>query len=163
MASIRQAFGSLGFSNVATAYISGNVVFETETQDASELEKIIESGLVHALGFKIDTFIRTDAELAAIAKFQPFPTPAIDNADEFNVIFLASAPDEETRQKILALKTDIVDFAIHGREIYWLRHKKPGTAFFSTVPLGRVLEGPFTIRTFNVVNKIALKYFSKVI
>jgi hypothetical protein len=40
-----------------------------------------------------------------------------------------------------------------GREIYWWRRKKPGTSLFSTVPLGRVLRVPFTIRGTNTIRK----------
>ncbi len=158
MASIRQIFASLGFSGAVTAYTSGNVVFEAGEADSTALERMIEKGLLNGLGLDIATFVRRDAELSAIANYQPFSQQAIDGADEFNIIFLVDALDEETCQKVLALKTDADEFAFHGREIYWLRNKKPGSINFSTVPLGRAIRGPFTIRSANTVKRIAQKY-----
>ncbi len=160
MASLRQVFESLGFSGVATAFSSGNVVFETYEQNASALEEKIEKGLREAQGLNIATFVRTDLELAAIAAYQPFPQPVVGTADEFNIIFLDEMADEETTRNVLALKTAVDEFIVHGREIYWLRHKKPGEVSFSPVPLGKAIRGSFTIRTANVVTRIAKKHCS---
>ncbi len=160
MPAIRQVFESLGLSRVATAFTSGNVIFETGEHDARALETIIEKGLRNALGFTIPAFIRTDAELAGVEAYRPFAQPAIDAAAEFNIIFLAELPDDETRLNLLALQRDTNQFVVHGREIYWLRNKIPGEIYFSTLPLAKAIRGLFTIRSANTIAKIAQKYFS---
>ena len=70
---LRQHFEALGFSQVETFIASGNVVFETTAKNTRTLEKKIEQQLRAALGYEVATFIRTTAELAAIAQYQPFP------------------------------------------------------------------------------------------
>lgn len=154
---LRQAFESLGFSGVATFLGSGNVVFETRATDVGRLERKIERRLERALGYDVPVFIRTPAELKEIAAFEPFEDSEIHGAD-VNIILLADNPDERSKAKLVALKTETDGFRVHGREIYWWRRKKPGTSLFSTVPLAEVLRVPFTIRSTNTIRKLVAKW-----
>src|SRR5918912_760874 len=121
---LRQLFESLGFANVETFIASGNVVFETTSSNAKALERKIERRLQAALGYGVATFIRTDAELAAIANYKPFRQPELDAAMTLNIAFLSDRLDDQSKQKLMALRTDIDDFHVHEREIYWLCRKK---------------------------------------
>src|SRR6266542_3017759 len=78
MTALRQLFESLGFSNIETFIASGNVIFDAKAGSTKALEKKIETCLHEALGYKVEAFIRTGAELAKIAKYQPRPRPQID-------------------------------------------------------------------------------------
>jgi uncharacterized protein (DUF1697 family) len=161
MKSLRQPFESLGFSKVATFMASGNVVFEMTIRTVKSLEKKIKKKLQEALGYEVAVFIRADAELAKIANYKPFSRAKIDAATEFNIIFLANTLDKKiTQKKVRALQTETDEFRIHGREIYWLRRRKPGRSTFSTVPLEKTLGRPFTIRAAKTVKKMTLKYSS---
>jgi uncharacterized protein (DUF1697 family) len=155
---LRQLFESLGFSSVETFIASGNVVFETTTEDARNLEKQIETMLREALGYEVATFIRTEAELAAVANYQPFSQADLDAAVAFNVAFLAGPLDDESKQKLMALKTDIDDFAVHGREIYWLCRKKQSGSTFSNAVLEKTIGRKSTLRGVNTVRKMAARY-----
>ncbi len=117
---LRQLFESLGFSGVETFIASGNVVFETTSQNAKPLERQIENRLREALGYEVATFLRTDAELAAIANYKPFRPSALDAAAALNIAFLAEKLDDKSKQKLMALRTEIDDFHVHEREVYWL-------------------------------------------
>jgi uncharacterized protein (DUF1697 family) len=74
-----------------------------------------------------------------------------------NVIFLADPPDGQTRQRVLSLKSATDEFRVRGREIYWLRRKKPGQSTYATVPLERALRQPFTIRGAATLKKLVAK------
>jgi len=158
MKSLRQVFESLGFSKVATFIASGNVVFQTTTKNIKSLEKKIEKRLQEALGYEVAAFIRTEAELAEIANYKPFPRSKIDAAAEFNIIFLADTVDEASKQKVRALRTDTDEFHVHGREIYWLRRQKQSGSTFSTVPLEKTLGRAFTIRGTTTIKRMILKF-----
>ena len=73
MDELRAGFEELKFANVATFIASGNVIFLAKERDAAKLEKTIEAHLAKKLGYPVDTFVRTRAEVAAVAAFQPFP------------------------------------------------------------------------------------------
>ena len=157
---LRQLLVSLGFSGVETFIASGNVVFEATTQEPKALETLIGDALREALGFEVATFIRTEAELAAIASYQPFAQSALDSAEALNIAFLADAAGDESQQKLAALHTEIDDFHVHGREIYWLCCKKQSESTFSNAVLEKTLGMKSTLRGVNTVKKMAAKYSS---
>jgi uncharacterized protein (DUF1697 family) len=160
MQSLRQVFESLGLSRVATFIASGNVIFETMTRDTNTLERKLEKRLREVLGYEVPTFIRSEAELEKIANYQPFRQSKLDAAASSNIIFLADRPDQKLKQRVRELRTNTDSFQVHGREIYWLRRRKQSGSPVSTVPLGKTLSQPFTIRWVNTIKKIASKYCS---
>jgi len=58
----------------------------------------------------------------------------------------------------MALKSDIDDFHIHGREVYWLCLKKQSESKFSNAVLEKTLGRKSTLRGLNTVKKMAEKY-----
>ncbi|MFZ1041068.1 MAG: DUF1697 domain-containing protein [Anaerolineales bacterium] len=158
MDALRGFFESLGFLNVETFIASGNVLFETGSKDSGVLEKKIESKLREALGYHVATFVRTDAELKAIAEYKPFPQSQLDAATAFNVAFLKESLDDQRTKKVMSLRTGIDDFHVHGRELYWLCKKKQSDSTFSNAVLEKTLGRPSTIRGVNTIQKIAVKY-----
>jgi uncharacterized protein (DUF1697 family) len=155
---LRQLFESIGFSNIETFVASGNVIFDAKAGNAKTLEKKIETCLHETLGYEVATFIRTDAEVAEIAKYKPFPQPQLDASMALNIGFLADALSDSTTQKLMSLQTDIDNFHVHGREIYWLCKKKQSDSKISNVALEKALRVKSTLRGANTVNKLAEKY-----
>ncbi len=158
METLRQAFESLGFSGVESFLASGNVGFETASGDVQALESQIEAKLKAVLGYEVATFLRTDAELAGIAIYQPFRQADLEAAAALNIAFLADALDDQGQQKLLALRTDIDDFHVHGREVYWLCRKKQSESTFSNAVLEKTLGRRSTLRGVSTIKKIAGKY-----
>jgi len=155
---LRRLFDSLGFTNVETFIASGNVIFETKTGNTKALEKKIETSLHDALGYEVSTFIRTDTEVAEIAKYKPFTQSQLDAAGALNIGFLADTPDESALKKLMSLRTDIDEFHVHGREIYWLCKKKQSESKISNVAIEKALGVKSTLRGVNTVKKLAEKY-----
>jgi uncharacterized protein (DUF1697 family) len=158
MDQLRGLFEASRFSSVETFIASGNVVFDTKSGDATVLEKRIEKLLREALGYEVATFIRTGMELADIAKYKPFPQPAVDKASALNIAFLKNKLDEQSKQKLRGLRTDIDDFHVHEREVYWLCLKKQSESTFSNVLLEKTLGRQSTLRSVNTIKKLAEKY-----
>jgi uncharacterized protein (DUF1697 family) len=157
---LRQLLELLGLSHVETFIASGNVVFEAVEKDVRTLERQIVARLQEALGYDVAVFLRTEAELAAIASYQPFRQADLEAAAALNIAFLAKEPDGESVQKLMALRTEIDDFHVHGREIYWLCLKKQSESTFSNAVLEKTLGRPSTLRGANTVKKMAAKYAS---
>ncbi len=155
---LRQIFEAAGFSGVQTYIASGNVVFDSLSQDPQTLETEIEKNLREGLGFEVDTFIRTGPELGEMAGFQPFPQEKVDAGGQVHIILLTGALDEAYREKLAALNTGMNEFQVHGREVFWLRRMERGANQFSSVPLEKALPGPFTIRSARTIQKMAEKY-----
>jgi len=118
----------------------------------------IEKGLQDSLGFEVAAFIRSDSELAAIADYQPFPTPQMDYAVVLNIAFLSASLDDKSKKLVMSLKSEIDDFHVHEREVYWLCLKKQSESKFSNAVLEKTLDRKSTMRGLNTVRKLAEKY-----
>jgi len=155
---LRELFESFGFFNVETFIASGNVIFDSASKDATALEKKIAAGLRAELSFDVATFIRTGTELVHIANYKAFQQAEVDKATAFNVAFLAEPLDNELQHKLMALKTNIDDFAIHGREVYWLCRRKQSESTFSNAVLEKTIGKQSTLRGINTIRKMVEKY-----
>ncbi|MCA1553522.1 MAG: DUF1697 domain-containing protein [Chloroflexi bacterium] len=155
---LRELFESLGFANVETFIASGNVVFETRAKNTKALERKIEDALRPALDYEVTTFVRSADELAAIAAYEAFPRAALDAAVAHNIAFLAEPPDESATQKLMALKSDIDDFNVHGREVYWLSRVRQSESVISNAVLEKTLARRSTVRGVNTIQRMAAKY-----
>lgn len=114
-------FVALKFADVSTFIASGNVAFTTTATDAAKLEAKIESHLRQELGYDVDTFVRTRAEVAAAATFPAFP--AADTAGPENTIhvgFLKAPLGKEAARLLVAARTPVDEFTVSSREFYWL-------------------------------------------
>jgi hypothetical protein len=58
----------------------------------------------------------------------------------------------------MTLRTDIDDFHIHEREIYWLCRQKQGGSKISNAVLEKTIGQKLTLRGANTVQKMAAKY-----
>ena len=159
MVDLRQLFESLGYTEVETFIASGNLVFKAGSDNPLELERLIEAGLHEALGYEVATFIRTPQELASLAGCQPFPEPQFVAAVAFNVAFLKDPLDDRLVQKLMLRKTDIDDFRVRGREIYWLCRKKQSESSFSNAVLEKTTGKPSTLRGMNTLKKMAARFY----
>lgn len=156
---LRTLFATLGVAHVETFIASGNVIFETPSENAATLERRIEQHLRQALGYDVATFIRSAPELAAIAHYQPFPPADLDGeGNALYIAFLPAPPSVEAQQKLLAFRTAVDDFHVHGREVYWLCRKKISDSTFSGALLEKTIAMPATMRNATTVRKLAAKY-----
>jgi uncharacterized protein (DUF1697 family) len=155
---LRELFESLEFANVETFIASGNVIFESSAKNTATLEKKIEAMLRDGLGYEVSTFIRTTAELAKAAKYMPFKQSQLDAATSLNIAFIANPLDEGPVKKLMACKSDIDDFQIHGREIYWLCLKKQSDSKFSNAVLEKAIGVRSTLRSMSTIQKMAKRY-----
>jgi uncharacterized protein (DUF1697 family) len=156
---LRRLFVALGFSNVETVIASGNVVFDATSKNIKALEKKIEVFLHETLGYQVATFIRSTDELGAIAHYKPFIDAELKaEGNALYIAFLADRPGDEAKQKLLSWATEVDEFHVSGREVYWLRRKKISESRFSGALLEKTLGMQATIRNSTTVKKVASKY-----
>jgi uncharacterized protein (DUF1697 family) len=154
---LRAHFASLGFSNVETFIASGNVIFESKAKPASMQTKI-ERHLRESLGYEVATFIRTLAKVQAVSQYQPFTAAAVKSAGALCVGFLDGQLDDKACEALMRMKTDIDDFHVHGREVYWLCLNKQSESTFSNAKFERTLKVRATFRGVNTIAKLSAKY-----
>lgn len=158
MAELRRVFEDLGFKEVETFIASGNVVFHSDASDLRSLELAIEDRLRGSLGYEVSTFVRTEEELAAIAKYEPFQKSHLQDAAALNVGFLAEPPGAAAKKLIASFKSEIDDFHVRGREVYWLAQTKQSDSKFNYARFEKALNARATWRGINTVRRLAAKY-----
>jgi uncharacterized protein (DUF1697 family) len=158
MAQLRKEFEALGLQDVETFIASGNVIFTSRSRDLAALGKKIESRLRATLGFDVATFLRTDAEVAALAEYRPFDAARHASAGAFCVGFLDGPLDAAAVRGLMAFKTDVDDFHTKGREVFWLCKTRQGESTFANVNMERALKVRATFRGINTVVRLAAKY-----
>jgi uncharacterized protein (DUF1697 family) len=158
MAALRGHFEALGFEQVQTFINSGNVIFISKAKSDAALERKIEARLEKALGYEVKTFVRTEAEIAAIARHNPFAEARMQAALTLNVAFLAAPLDAAAQKLLMAMKSEVDDFHVNGREIYWLCTGKQHESKFSNARFERVLKVSATFRGLKTIARLAEKY-----
>lgn len=157
MEHLRSLFESQGFANVETFIASGNVIFDSVSKNRKALEKKIETHLHESLGYEVATFIRTKEEIKSIADYKPFSVSEMETAGALNVAFLKDGLDKDATEALMKLKTDIDDFHVNGREIYWLCKVRQSDSKFSNVMFEKTLKAKATFRGINTVKRLAAK------
>lgn len=135
------------------------MVFETNSKNARELKTRIEAALHSRLGYEAAAFLRTGSQLREIVGYKPFPKSKLGPKATVHVIFMDTPLERQSSQNVKALRTEFDEYRELGREIYWLRSRKPGASPYTTIPLEKALRTPFTIRSQQTVMKIYSKYF----
>ena len=157
---LRTLFEGLGFTNVETFIASGNVIFDANSKNTKALEKKIEQQLLKSLGYNVATFVRSVAEVAAVANATPFSEKALKgNGITLYVGFLASEPSDEAKQELANCVNKLNDFVVADREVFWLSRAKFSETDFSGARLEKILKMQTTLRNTNTAQRIAAKYF----
>jgi uncharacterized protein (DUF1697 family) len=158
MDTLRTLFQSLKVENVETFIASGNVIFESNSENPKALEQEIEKTLESALGYEVATFLRTDAEVASIAAMPPFTPDEIAAARALNIGLVREDLNPTAVETILAFNSDIDEFRVLGREVYWLCQTGQSDSTFSNAVFERKLKQKSTWRGANTIQRLAKKY-----
>ena len=160
MAELRARFEQLKFTDISTFIASGNVIFASKTADSRKLEKQIQDHLKKSLGYGVDTFVRTRAEVAAVAAFRPFAKADMENpAHTMHAAFLQEALSPDQTRKLLACRTDVDELCVEGREYYWLcRIKSNESKVWSSPGMKAVKLPTSSMRNLTTVRKLAALY-----
>ena len=159
MDELKKLFEGLGLGEVRTFIASGNVVFESRAKPAA-LEPRLASALLRALGYEVPTFLRTGAELAAIAAHQPFDAKRRAGAHSIHVGLLHLPLAPAGRKALAALESPADAFEVDGREIWWMPSAGVGQSKITNTLLERRLGVPVTFRNQNTMVRLAAKHFS---
>jgi len=157
MDQLKRVFESMSLGNVQTFIASGNVIFETPIGKAAEIERVIEAGLQKAFKYQVTTFVRTPAEMIAASHQAPFTAGDLENAGLY-VTFFKAPLDKGVAKKVMTLRTADDDFAVVGRELYWLRRRMKERMGEPFPALEKVIDVPGTMRSITTVRKLAAKY-----
>lgn len=149
----------LGLDAVATWQATGNLVVTTDPDhDVDELAAAVAAALRDELGLDAPAFVRTAAEVRALASATPFDAATLGGtAGKVQVLLLHATPDAVTWEQVVALVPAGEHVALDGTELWWLPAAGVSDSSF---PVRRVerLVGGGTMRTQGAVAGLARRH-----
>jgi uncharacterized protein (DUF1697 family) len=160
MDELRTRFEEMKFAEVATFIASGNVIFSSKAVDPAKLVAQIEKHLHASLGYPVDTFVRTQAEVAAVAAYRPFPKADLEHpANTVHVGFLAEPLNPAMARGFVGCRTEVDELHLEGREYFWLCRIKSHESKVWTSPPMRALKLPSSsMRNLTTIRKLAEQF-----
>jgi uncharacterized protein (DUF1697 family) len=155
MATAREVLTALGYDAVTSYVNSGNLVF-TATGKAAGHEQAIRSALEEEYGFEITTFVRTAAQVTALATDKPFGAIA---AGHTHFALLPLTPLTAAEQAAVAeLSNDHDEVVVVGRDVHWLiRSKSTETTLGPKAWKQALPDNPTTARNTTMLAKLSKK------
>jgi len=151
MEQLKACYESLGFNGARTYVQSGNVVFEHETSDPSDIVDRIQGAIKRNLGLDVRVIIRTREEMLSVIKNSPFK--GLDQS-KVHVTFLSEKPSSFPLKEIDAVKGGAERFSVSGREVYLFCPNGYGKTKLSNQFLEKKTKVYATTRNWRTVNAL---------
>jgi uncharacterized protein (DUF1697 family) len=146
---LRSIVEEAGFENVATFIASGNLIFDAPESD--DIVERLERALSDGLGFEVPVYLRTAAEIAAVASLRPFG----DGEDDLEISFLPGVPNPQDAERLVAATSGNDRLVVIGREVYWSHVGPRSESDHSEAAVVRMLGMKTTQRSARTVRRIA--------
>ena len=118
MADLRIIFERLGHNDVKTYIQSGNVIFKSDVDDRSNLEKRISEAIKINYGFEVPVLVKTRTELNNILKNNPYSDPEELAANKIYFVLLKDIPAKEDIETTSTIIFDNESFRITAACVY---------------------------------------------
>lgn len=155
MADLKALYEKLGFQNVLTYIQSGNVIFDSDIKNITELNKKIENAIERKYKFCVPVELRTSREILNIIKNCPFGSVDLEQeGTKVLVSFLSATPLKDKLEKAQEYAADSEQIVLKGKEIYLYCPNGYGKSKLSNTFLEKKLGVGATTRNWKSVNKL---------
>ncbi len=159
MARLRELFEQLKLDDVETFIASGNVIFSSRERDIQKLESRIATHLEKALGYDVDTFVRTMTAVEAIAGYPAFGGG--DGTETIHVAFMHEPLERAKEVALAGIRTPDDQFHVISAEYFWLCRIRTSDSLVWKLPEMKRLALPSaTMRNITSVRKLVAKHGS---
>lgn len=155
MADLRALFEALSFKQVQTYIQSGNVIFESDAQNVTNLKVIIETAILQRFEFQVPIELRTLEELTQVVRDCPFPALDLQkDGTQVLVTFLADRPAATSVNNLKACVIAPEKLVVSGSEVYLYCPNGYGKSKLSNTFLETKLGVAATTRNWKSVNAL---------
>ncbi|WP_170826875.1 DUF1697 domain-containing protein [Flavobacterium caeni] len=153
MDALRKALTELDFENVSTYIQSGNILFQSKTDDVKKLEKLIHDLIEKHFGFDVSVIVVTPQDLVDTMKSNPFANDHIELPQPY-VSFLSDVPTNENTAILKAIDFQKDRFEIVGKNLYIHYADGAGQTKLSNAVIEKKLKLTSTARNWKTVLKL---------
>lgn len=154
MTALAGAFHAAGHADARTFLQSGNVIFSSRSRSSRRLQAALEGDLEPRLGFRSEVFVRTAAEVHAIAAHAAALQGRMAAGGAVYVGLLPSTAPAGARAAVAGLASDLDDFDMREREVYWVC-RVPSDSRCSAAAIERRLGMRSTLRRASMLQRLA--------
>ncbi|MBK9123188.1 MAG: DUF1697 domain-containing protein [Chloroflexi bacterium] len=154
MADLKGLYEALGLRSVSTLLQSGNVVFESDTADASGLTSKLEAAIVHHFGFESKVMLRSGQRLAEIVAGVPLTPEQLAEPSRILVTFLRETPSDDRIAALHEAHAGPEKLQVRGDTLYAFYPDGMGPSKLDNAFVERRLKTLGTGRSWNTVTKL---------
>jgi uncharacterized protein (DUF1697 family) len=107
MDALRTVFSGAGYTGVKTYIQSGNILFDTEDQDSTQLIQRLENLVEKSFGFRTDFILRKLSDIENLVNSSLFSTLKPNDVKKYYITFLKSEFTEPLTLPILSRNKDV--------------------------------------------------------
>ena len=154
MVELKSLYESLGLDHVTTYVQSGNVVFESSSDDESSLAGKIEACIEKNFGYSVSVFLRSPVDFKHLLTRNPFLNDRHEDPSRLYITFLYQEPKPGKLERLGMPAGESAEFVMAEREIFLYYPDGYGRTKFSNNYIERKLDIPATTRNWNTVNAL---------
>ena len=151
---LRKVLGELDFENIRTYIQSGNIIFESKSDDILKLEKQITDKINEHFGFEVPVLIISADELLAVIKQNPYTKENLIDATQPYVSFLSEGPKNEHLDVLKAVDFGNDQFIPIDKTLYLRYGNSAGNSKLSNSVIENKLKLRSTARNWKTVLKL---------
>jgi len=151
MAELKMVLSNSGLENVQTYIQSGNIIFQSSSEDVNELEAIIHKSILDHFGFQVPVLVRTRQHLQTIFDNCPFSDEKKENS---HFTMLSNIPNKELVKEASEKVYPKEEFVIVNDCIYFYCTNGYGKAKFNLNFFERKLNVDATSRNYKTMVKL---------
>jgi len=155
MADLKAMYKALGFSSVITYIQSGNVIFETDIDDAKQLATMIKNQIKKQTSFDVPIIIRSHKQIKSIIANCPYGKVDLEqDGTKTLVTFLSDTPNKTKITDLLNIVKAPETLFIEAQDVYLHCPNGYGKTKLSNVFLERKLGVQATTRNWKTLLKL---------
>ncbi|TMI49450.1 DUF1697 domain-containing protein [Candidatus Bathyarchaeota archaeon] len=151
---MRELCTGLGFRNVETYVQSGNIVFQTQTENPAAVSKRIGETIHHSFGFDTPVIIRDWEQMRNVITNNPFLREKDIDLSKLHVTFLSETAQKDSLKNLEALSPGPDRFYAAAHEIYLYCPGGYGRTKLSNNAVEKALSVRATTRNWKTANTL---------
>jgi uncharacterized protein (DUF1697 family) len=155
MAELKTCFENLNFRNVVTYINSGNIIFESDQPDASELITVCEQAILNQFKLNITCLVMPAQKFLEALKKAPDWWGAGGESKHNAILVIPPQKAEATVTEIGQVKPEYEKVAFFDSIIFWSAPLKTFSRTRYSKIVGTKLYARLTIRGSSTINKLA--------
>jgi uncharacterized protein (DUF1697 family) len=154
MGDLIKALEELNFSNIRTYIQSGNIIFQCDKTDPSQLAVKIAGKISDHFRFEVPVVIRTLAELKQVSENNPFLVKRTEDVNKLHVTFLNKEPDPGDLRKAEENSFLPDEFIVSGKEVYLFCPNGYGRTKLTNTFFENKLKSTATTRNWKTIRQL---------